>query len=161
MTYALTSQYVGCPIITDTDTTQKVPIGTRIKAYDLTYGEGEFIYLRGLASTAIGEVVIYDEYANTTKRGVANDRGPAAVAMSANVASQYGWYQIAGAASCKVATGFAAGGGVFLTSTPGTVAAAVVATDKIDGARGKTALDTPTTGFAVVMLDHPSANGNG
>lgn len=161
MAYALTSANIGAQPIATTSTTQNHPIGTVVKAIDPTYGEGEFIYLKGLASTAVGETVIYDTYANTTKRGVANDRGPVAVAMSANVASQYGWYQISGAAVVKVAAAFAAGGSCFWTATAGTIDDAVVATDKIEGMRGKTAIDTPATGYAVCQIDHPSANGNG
>lgn len=160
MAYALSSMAIGAQDIATTSTVQQHPIGTIVRAVDPTYGEGEFIYLKGLASTAVGEAVIYDQYANTTKRGVANDRGPVGVAMSANVASQYGWYQIKGSAVVKSAT-VAAGGAVFLTATAGTVDDAVVSTDKIDGARFKTADGTPAAGFAVVELDRPSANGNG
>lgn len=161
MAYAFADPKVGMQPIAATSTVQNHPIGTRVTAYDPTYGEGEFIYLKGLASTAVGEVVIYDTYTNTTKRGVAGDRGPVAVAMSANVANQYGWYQTRGAAVVKVAAGFAAGGNVYWTATAGTVDDAVVAGDKIDGIRGKTAIDTPSTGFAVCQLAYPSANANG
>lgn len=154
------SPIVGMQAIASTDTTQNFPIGTRVFAHDVTYGAGEFIYLKGLASTAVGELVIYDQYANTTTRATAGSRGPAAVAMSANVASQYGWYQIAGAAVVKSAT-VAANASVYVTATAGTVDDAVVAGDKVDGARFKTADGTPSAGFAIVMLDHPSLNGNG
>lgn len=161
MAYNFTDPKVGMQPIAATSTVQNHPIGTLVKAYDPTYGEGEFIYLKGLASTAVGELVIYDTYANTTKRGVAGDRGPAAVAMSANVANQYGWYQVKGATVSKVAAAFAAGGNVYLTATAGTIDDATVAGDKVDGARGKTAIDTPSAGFAVLQIDRPSLNGNG
>lgn len=161
MTYAFVDPKVGMQPIAATSTVQQHPIGTRVKAFDPTFGEGEFIYLKGLASTAVGEVVIYDTYANTTKRGVAGDRGMAAVAMSANVANQYGWYQIAGAAVVKVAAAFAANANVYWTATAGTPDDAVVAGDKIDGIRSKTAIDTPTAGYAVCQLAYPSANANG
>lgn len=160
MAYSVSTAQIGMQPIAVTDTVQNHPIGTRVRAVDPTYGEGEFIYLKGLASTALGEVVIYDEYANTTTRGVAGSRGPAAVAMSANVASQYGWYQIAGAAVTKAGT-VAAAGNVYWTATAGTVDDATVSGDKIDGARFKTADGTPSAGFAIVMLDRPAANGNG
>jgi hypothetical protein len=160
MAYGITSQLVGAQAFATTSTVQQHPIGTRVKGYDPTYGEAEFIYLKGLASTAIGELIVYDEYANTTKRAVAGDRGPCAVAMSANVAGQYGWYQVAGAAVVKSGT-VAAAGSVYLTATPGTVDDAVVAGDKVDGARFKTADGTPSAGFAIVMLDRPALNGNG
>lgn len=135
-------------------------IGDIIKAVDPVFGVGEFIYLQGLALTALGETVIYDQNAGTTKRAVAGDRGPCAVAMAANVASQFGWYQIGGLTKMKSGTVVAAGA-VYLTATPGTVDDAVVATDKIDGARFKTADGTPAAGFAWAMLDRPCLNGNG
>lgn len=160
MAYTITTPQLGMQPIAVTDTTQNHGIGTRVRAVDPTYGEGEFIYLKGLASTAVGDLVVYDEYANTTTRAVAGSRGPAAVAMSANVASQYGWYQISGAAVVKAGT-VAANGNVYLTATAGTVDDAVVAGDKVDAARFKTADGTPSAGFAIVQLDRPSANANG
>lgn len=76
-------------------------IGAIAKAYHPTFGEGEFIYLVGAASTVIGSVVTYDDVAlsTTLAPSTANLDEPLAVAMSANVASQYGWYQIAGVAT--------------------------------------------------------------
>lgn len=146
--------------IADTSTTQILPIGTRIRAVDPVYGEGEFIYLKGLASTAIGEVVIYDQYANTTIRAVAGSRGPAAVAMSANVANQFGFYQIKGAAVVKSNTAVA-NARPYLTAVAGTIDDAVVAGDAIDGARYKTADGVPSAGFAVLQIENPCLNGNG
>jgi len=161
MAYAFVDPKVGMQPIAATSTVQKHPIGTRVKAFDPTFGEGEFVYLKGLASTAVGEAVIYDTYANTTKRGVAGDRGPVGIAMSANGENQYGWYQIAGSAVVKVAAAFAAGANVYWTATAGTPDDAVVAGDKIDGIRSKTAIGTPAAGFAVCQLAYPSANANG
>jgi hypothetical protein len=160
MAYNPIETFVINQAIADTSTTQNLPIGTRIKAIDPNLGEGEFIYLKGLASTAIGELVIFDQYANTTTRAVAGSRGPAAVAMSANVASQYGWYQISGAAVIKAGT-VAANASVYVTATAGTVDDAVVSGDKLDGARFKTADGTPSVGFAYCQLARPSLNGNG
>ena len=160
MAYNPIESFVINQAIAETSTTQNLSIGTRIKAIDSTLGEGEFIYLKGLASTAIGELVIFDQYANTTTRAVAGSRSPAAVAMSANVASQYGWYQIFGAAVIKAGT-VAANAAVYVTATAGTVDDAVVSGDKLDGARFKTADGTPSSGFAYCQLDRPSLNGNG
>lgn len=144
----------------DTSTTQNAPLGTIRRGQDTTYGEGEFVYLKGVASTAVGDVVIFDQRAGTTTRAVAGSRGPAAVAMSANVANQYGWYQISGSAVVKSATA-AANGSVYLTATAGTVDDAVVATDKAEGMRYKTADGTPSAGFAVLQIARPSFGGNG
>lgn len=160
MTYALSSPYIGAQDIATTETVQKHPIGTSVRAVDPTYGEGEFIYLKGVASTIVGDLVVYDQYANTTTRAVAGSRGPAAVSMSANIAGQFGWYQVKGAAVVKAGT-VAADGNVYLTATAGSIDDAVVVGDKVDGARIKTADGTPSAGFAVVQIDHPSANANG
>lgn len=160
MAYVVTEDKVIPQAIADTSSTKLVSLGTRIKAVDSTYGEGEFIYLAGVASTAIGDLVIFDQYAGTTTRAVAGSRGPAAVAMSANVASSYGWYQIAGAAVVKAGT-VAANGNVYLTATAGTIDDATVSGDKVDGARLKTADGTPSAGYAIVQISRPSLNGNG
>lgn len=160
MAYTITNPTLGFQPIAVTDTTQRHALGTKVRAADPTYGEGEFIYLKGVASTAVGDVVVYDQYAGTTTRGVAGSRGPAAVAMSANVASQYGWYQISGSAVVNAAT-VLAGGNVYLTATAGTVDDAVVAGDKVDGMRFKTADGTPSAGKAITQLDRPAANANG
>lgn len=160
MAYIITDGRIATQRIETTDTSQNWPLGTIVRAKDPTYGEGEFVYLKGVASTAVNDVVIYDQYAGTTTRAVAGSRGPAAVAMSANVANQYGWYQIGGAAVVNAGT-VAAAGNVYATSTAGTVDDATVSGDKIDGARFKTADGTPSAGKAVVQLDRPSMNGNG
>lgn len=159
MTYSITS-LVGAQPIATTSTAQAHPIGTRVRATSATYGEGEFVYLNGLASTAVGEVVIYDQKVPETTRAVAGSRGPIAVAMSANVAGQYGWYQVKGSAVIKAGT-VADNGNVYLTATAGTVDDAVVAGDKIDGARFKTADGSPSAGFAICEINGPAANANG
>jgi len=72
-----------------------------VKASDPTYGVGEFILLKGIASTVAGSLVTYDPttYATALCPSTANLARPVAVAMSANiVATTYGWYQISGTA---------------------------------------------------------------
>lgn len=167
MAYSINSLNLGWQPISDTtaastatNPTRQHPLGTIIRALDPVYGEGEFVYLAGVASTAVGDLVVYDQRAGTTTRTVAGSRGPCAVAMSANLANQFGWYQVSGAAVVKSATA-AANASVYVTATAGTVDDAVVATDKVDGARYKTADGTPTAGFAVLQLSRPSLNGNG
>ncbi|HET9554342.1 MAG TPA: hypothetical protein VFP50_15375 [Anaeromyxobacteraceae bacterium] len=157
---------IGLQPINDTSTTQNHAIGKRVKAKDGNgvYGAAEFIYLKGVASTAAGDIVIYDENANTTTRAVHTTaaRGQCAVAMSANVASQYGWYMISG--SCLVNSGantVAAGAPVYLTSTAGQIDDAVVSTDKVDGMTTTAANGATTATFTLCQMDRPSANGNG
>lgn len=105
MTFAV-ENLVGCQPIATTSTTQNHPLGKIVRGIDPTYGQAEFIYLVGVASTVVGDVVTYNTSAFTTTRGVAgtNLPQPVAVAMSANVASQYGWYQMSGIAVAKKTT---------------------------------------------------------
>src|SRR6188768_3775603 len=91
---------IGAQPIDETSTTQKHPLGLVADARDGTYGPGKFVYAVGVASTAKGDVCSYDSANGDTARAVnggATSTGPVGVAMSANVASQYGWYQIEGA----------------------------------------------------------------
>lgn len=160
MAYTIQTSLVGAQPIAVTDTVQNHPLGTRVFATDPTYGAGEFVYLKGVASTAVGNPVIYDQYAGTSTRAVASGRGPVAIAMSANVANQYGWYQVSGSAVVTTGT-VVANALVYVTSTAGTLDDAVVAGDKIDGAVFKTANGTPSAGLTIMQMCHPSLNGNG
>lgn len=147
------AQFVVSQAIADTSATQNYPVGTIIKAKDDTYGEAEFIYLKGVASTAVGDAVTYTVKPAATVRAVASGRGAVAVAMSANVASQYGWYAISGCVPVKAGT-VAAGGVVYLTATAGQLDDAVVAGDKVDGA---VFAEADSGGFATIQLSRPSA----
>ena len=142
------------------DTTQVFALGTMAKGTDPTYGEGEFIYLKGVASTAAGSVVVYDQYAGTTALATTGSRGPVAVAMASTVANTYGWYQVSGAA-VVLSTTAVAGNKIYLSGTPGTVLSTVSATNGLDGGIFKTANGTPGAGQAVAQLSRASATGNG
>lgn len=109
MAYALTSPYIGAQPIANTETTARHPLGTIVRAVDPTYGEGEFIYLLGVASTAVGSPVVYNTtgYQTTLAPVGTSLPQPIAISMSANVASQYGWYQISGRAIAKKTSGLA------------------------------------------------------
>lgn len=98
MAYYITSPVAGFQPIANTETTQMHPLGTIVTANDPTYGQGEFIYLKGVGSTVVGSVVTFDSATFLTALAPAtiNTGAPVAFAMSANVANQYGWYQIAG-----------------------------------------------------------------
>ncbi|MEF8758315.1 MAG: hypothetical protein V5B36_00885 [Candidatus Accumulibacter sp. UW25] len=152
MTY-LASSVIGADF-TNVDTTPKFPIGTRTRGIDPVYGEGEFIYLKGVASTAVGLAATYNLNANTTTLTVAGARGPVAVAMAATVASTYGWYQVYGAAIVKTGT-ILANKALYVTATPGSLDDAVVAGDMIVGAVSATADGTPSAGYAIVQLANP------
>lgn len=145
---------IGQPV-SETSTTLKHRLGDRFKCSDPTYGPGEFIYLQGVASTAIGSWVTFNQDDGTTALLAANAIGPVAVAMSANVADQYGWYQIYGKAVGRALTGFADNGNVYATATAGSVDDAIVAGDRVKNAKGASAVDTPSAGLAEFEIQYP------
>jgi hypothetical protein len=165
MAYVISTPHLGCPIITDVGTTAKVPIGTVVKAVDPTYGQGEFIYLRGTASIDAGELVYYNDNAVadtvklTTTSGVVDGGSPIAVAMAAVVADKYGWFQITGkAVVLKTATKIdpATTFKVYLSATAGRVMPTSVAGRQVLGARFHAAATvTTTTSTCVVTLNRP------
>jgi hypothetical protein len=142
-------------VTVDGATRTDVPLGTIVRAQDPTYGVGEFIYLLGVASTVVGSVVVIDAGVFGTTLASANAKGQIGVAMSINVASQYGWYQISGFGVAKVLTGFADGGLCYLTSTAGSVDDAAVTGDLVHGMVGTSAIGTPSAGLAQVSMSRP------
>jgi hypothetical protein len=158
MAFIPTDNMLGLQPIATTDTVQNHPLGTIVRAVDPTYGAGEFIYLKGVASTAVGSWVTYNMDDGTTTLLGANAIGPVAVAMSANVASQYGWYQIQGKAVGKVLASYADNGLVYATATAGSVDDAVVTGDMVVNAKGASAIDTPSTGLAEMEISRPFVN---
>ena len=109
MAYVIKNPEAGYQPIAYTDTTKNHPLGTVVRAADPTYGEGEFIYLLGVVSTTVGAPVVYDTATYLTALAPigSNLPQPIAFAMSANVASQYGWYQISGLAVANKTSGLA------------------------------------------------------
>lgn len=157
MAYTITETTLGVqPIaLDDTTVSQAVALGTIVQAADPDLGSGEFIYLKGLASTAIGSWVTYNSSDNTTALLAANAIGPVAIAMSACVASEYGWYQISGKAVGKALTGFVDNANVYATATAGSIDDAIVAGDRVKLAKGASAVDTPSAGLAYFEIQRP------
>jgi hypothetical protein len=153
---AYTIDRAGFQQIAETDTVQNHPLGSIVRGVDPTYGEGEFIYLRGIGSTVVGSIVNYDAAfltaLNTT--ALATPR-PLAVAMSANVANQYGWYQISGQAIVSKANTLSLAVGSAIASAAG--AAIVVASGLIiNGALVAAAASAVTASTTVrVMINRP------
>jgi len=138
--------------IAENSTTQKQALGQIVRAKDPDYGMGEFIYLKGVASTAVGEWVTYNADDWTTTLLAANAIGPVAIAMSACVAGEFGWYQISGKAVGLAAAGFVDDANVYATATAGTVDDAVVAGDRVKRAKGASAV---AGGVADFEIDRP------
>lgn len=155
MAYTIRNALIGAQQIDETSTTQQHPLGSIVVADDPTYGSGEFIYLKGVASTVVGSWVTYAQDDNSTALLAANAIGPVAVAMSANVASQYGWYQISGKAVGKALAGYVDNALVYATATAGSVDDAVVAGDRVKLALGASAVGTPSAGLAEFEIQRP------
>lgn len=142
-------------------------LGAIAKAYDPTYGEGEFIYLLGVASTVVGSVVTWNGATSGKPQfqtalaavATATKGAPLAVAMSANVAGQFGWYQISGQAVMATNGTLAAGPGQVFLAGSGQVTSTQAAGAQVVNAYNVTATGTPAAGLAVVSIDRPFAQG--
>jgi hypothetical protein len=153
--FVIKEAFIGTQQIAETSTVQNHPLGFRVKAVSQTYGEGEFIYLKGLADTAVGSWVTFAMDDGSTALLAANAIGDVGVAMSANVANQFGWYQIYGKAIGKALTGYLDNALVYATATAGSVDDAVVAGDRVKKAIGASAVGTPSTGLAEFEIQYP------
>lgn len=144
----LTGVSVISPQLVDTiSTVEEVPVGTRMKGTD----GSEFIYLKGVASTAAGSWVSFDEdFATTLLAG--NAVGPVAIAMAACVADRYGWYQIYGVNTIAATDTVAADKALYIDGTAGRADDATVTGDLIVGAHSMTA---DTSNVATVFLSYP------
>lgn len=153
---------VGCPSITDVATTQALPFGTIIRAMDIgsnQNGEGEFMYVKGVASGATGSWVGVNADDYTTTLAAANGVYPLIGIMMSTLdaATKFGFIQISGKAVGKCLALFADNGNCYLTAagTAGSVDDAIVAGDFITGAKGASAIDFPATGMAEFELARP------
>jgi len=144
---------------------QTVALGFIVEAYDVasSKGAGEFIYLEGVASTVVGSLVIYDPLLATTTfaPNTAHLGQPLAVAMSANVASQYGWYQISGSAVIsKTAVKFLPKTQVYMSATAGSIASTAASGKEILNAiSSNSATVASGTGTVNVLINRPFMQG--
>lgn len=158
MTYKATGPWIGAGNLNSVHDEQMHVLGTRVEGVDPVLGQGEFIYLKGVASTAVNDAVVYDE-AFATTRTVAASRGPVAIAMAATVANKFGWYQVQGTAIVNGVAGITADTPCSLSATAGSLDKATTASYAVVGARWHSALDTPSTGKAYAILTYPQAAG--
>ncbi len=144
---------------------QEHPLGTIVRANDPTFGEGEFIYLLGVVNTVTGLLVTWDAvtFQTAVLASTAILSQSVAVAMSANVATNFGWYQISGMATVlKTAVQITSGTQlrVFISATAGRVFVTTTAGKEIVGARfANTTTVTSTTSTVVVHINRPFAQG--
>lgn len=147
-------------------TNQSITVGQRARFRDngTTFlGEGEFIWLPGVANTILGSWCSFttsdgtvNTGATTLWAGTANLPFPLAVATAATVASTWGWYQIYGAAICAISGTIAAGNGAAWQAA-GVVQAAAVATKNVEGAIALSANAVPAASQAIYLLSYPGS----
>ena len=164
MAYAI-HKPAGAQAIASIDTTKNHPLGTKAEGTDPIYGFGEFIYLLGVGSTTAGDLVTYNtttyQTALLTTTNGENKGVPVAVAMAANVASSYGWYQISGNAVVKK-TGVAVTPQVpiFISGTAGKVKVLASSGQQILGAMtANLTTVVTTTSTVVVTINRPHTQG--
>lgn len=155
MTFRIKDQQVGMQAIDEWSTTQRHPLGTRVKAIDDIYGEGEFIYLKGQLSIIVGTWVTFNADDSSTALLAANAIGPVAVAMSASGAGRYGWYQVYGKAVGRALAAYADNGLVYATAIAGSVDDVAVVGDRVKNALGASAVGTPFAGVAEFKIQYP------
>lgn len=159
------SNLIGAQPIANTETTRKHPLGTVVTGWDPTYGEGEFIYLLGVGSTEVGSLVLYNattyQTALITVSNGKNKGLPVAVAMSANVANQYGWYQIRGNAVVKkTSVAVTPQVPIFISATSGRLKVVASAGQQILGAQtANLTTVVTTTSTVVVTINRPFTQG--
>ena len=131
--------------ISDTSTVQNYPLGTRAYCVDPILGNGEFVYCVGVASTAANEVIQINGDFTTTRS--ATPKGHVGIAQSANVASQYGWYQVLGRGLVKIAADYTAGA-TYMSATAGTCQSTAIAGSHIIGMNAPAQLDAGGSAIA-------------
>lgn len=155
---------LGAPDLYKICDTAEYPLGTIVKGFDDSLGEGEFIFLGGVAAVVAGDLVVYDLLPGTptavrTLSGTHLNTGyPVAWAMAAIVAAKFGWFQISGSV---IANGIAAGaiGKCFLTATAGCVDDTAINGCQVLNARLSSAIDTPSAGKVYVTARRPFVQG--
>ncbi len=166
MAYTIQTPEAGFQPIAVTETVAKHALGTICTANDPVYGQGEFVYLLGVASTVVGSMVVWNgnssgtpTYQTALAAATAGQARPVAFAMSANVAAQYGWYQIGGMAVAATNGTLAAGPAAIYSAGSGTVTSTQANGAQVLGAINVTATGTPAANQAVIEINRPHLQG--
>jgi hypothetical protein len=119
--------------IHETSTVQSYKLGTTAVANDPVLGDAEFVYAKGVALTAAGNFVQLNPDFTTTRAAGGAAKGHVGIAMSDNVANQWGWYCVKGRCVVTIAADVTANLGAY-GAAAGVLADDVVATNHIIGA---------------------------
>ena len=119
--------------ISATSTAQNHNVLLTVQAVDPILGVSEFQYAKGVASTEAGDFVVLNPDGTTTRAAGGTAKGLVGIAMSANVANQWGWYCIKGMCLATIAGDVTANLAAY-GAAAGVLADDVVATNQIAGA---------------------------
>lgn len=139
-------------------------LGMVERAFDPTYGEGEFILLKAAANTLVGSMVTYNAttYQATLSPNTANLAQPVAIAMAASTAGgDFIWHQIGGLAVVKK-TAVAVSPQVVLyqSATTGRVMPTSASGKQLQGARSANLATVASgTSTVIVSLNRPHMQG--
>lgn len=160
MAYAIENDLLGQIKIGSVDTVQAFQLGTIVGAVDITLGGGEFVYLIASGTIALGNVVQYDQFTPTAVAwtGTANSSRPLAVAMSAMVTGQYGWFQVSGVVAATINGTVAAGAAAFYQAN-GVVSSTAVAGKQVLPMIAVTANGVPAAGLAYYQTSRMHSQG--
>jgi len=149
--------------IDETSAYQEAPLGTRVQARDIDnpgYGTMEFVYAKGVGSTAAGNLVLLDSAGFTTtltdRDATGTSIGKLAVSMSANDVNYFGWYCIYGTVEI-VSDDVADGAVLYVSATAGAVTDTSEAGDMITGAF---AVADDAGGKTLSSITYPSCTNN-
>ena len=158
-TWQVVDGRIGTQPIADVSTVQNHPFGTIVRAKDTgttAYGEGEFIYVKGVASGALNAWAGYRSKSGLTTLAVADGNYSIGIMMSAlDATTDFGWLQIKGRAIGKCLTAFADNGVVYLTSTAGSIDDASVIGDAVINARKTTTVHVVGTFLDTYNISRP------
>lgn len=129
----------------------------RLGTVKTDYTGNEYVYLKGVASLAQYEWVVYDEL-GVSIRMITTSIGPAAISQSANTSTtNYSWFLIKGSGSGRAEASYADDATVNATATAGSVddnAVAAAAELNVFGAWGRSVVNATTT-LATFQLQYP------
>ena len=118
------------------DTSQKFTLGQTCCARQISGDyEGEFIYMKGVASCVLGSWVLLDYDTSAITLLADTNAGGVGIAMGALAASTFGWCQIRGKAEGSLAASCADNAQLYTTTTAGTVDDATSGQYQVYGAR--------------------------
>jgi hypothetical protein len=189
MAYTIVLPEAGFQPIADIETTAWHPLGTRVRAKDPTYGEGEFVYAACAASTAISQYLMvyflptsvavqYVWQPSGTTTTVANAPvatvlpaggtstktgytvGVAVNAIASNASVQYAWFQVRGEVPIlKTAVQVTPNTALYVSGTAGRFYVTASTGKQVLGARSGPVTVTATTSSVVCIISNPVMEG--